>query len=1334
MPTEKAVKAARYCATSSSCRSPESTEDCYSVPSALNKQLLSVERSARTWCAPPSCLPGDWVRCLLKRGVSWAGINVSKTEGDIQDNELKKILSEGAKLQTMAAEQKLSDQQHNSATLRFRWKTGLAIGTTVLAAGGGVLPRDRYPLVLNRQRSAPRLFPLPQENTWQLYREWADPAVYNSDSARQQVNRINKNQYHHQNKFRHRRKKRTFPTKYTYTYTTKQPAMCLADSVIKKCNKVHEENRKRKKISTTLVIKVGKKPCFCPPPKWMVVEVIPPRMSSSKRKSPQNNRAVQVEPEVNSAVESQGEIYNLTSHDKKNKKGKGNTPFPEVVKRKMFDFSCIEQRDHMSLSEFFKIMGRSLRNPVASLGEEIQIVHFHNTLEVGCLPEYQREALTNVLVKVDVIINRGVQLLPGSNSLQICQYVIAPFLTLIANSIEGSKIDTDLIEDINEQLLSLTKQSIDLLTAKELSSLYDTRVPVEKDSFSERFIMKSKQVAIRYEGEDKLLHHDLDGVNTVEKEGISVVVGYDRQRQEWVEVKKSELFFYNEEQYKNKIDYAVDFNQLLDTQSAYSIIDPDYYVFYDSQGERRNYVLMGSVLVETERDMSAEPEGSYGVTVSQRLPKKIIIKTRFGWAFESESTMISDDLSTYLDGKDTGVYYSDEIGFSEIKSNGFSYGADKKKYIKYKSKYYLVSEGRGNYHRLHTGGEDEISIIRKNGFFSFSINTAYILEHQYQTVGDPMLEGENYGQCYIENKYHHKLLEHGIIAYVKPETLARLGRGVYLTSDYQLVFNSGGIFFEVSQYGKEIISLKNKNDNLEDIKLFFAGGVYIGIRENNKIVIGYEEIIPRDGCMIKRSPDSGGSCVRLFASSQLDKKLRDKAKYVPTKIRRSEVFSLQKYFPNLLSGATSGENFFYYKGRYYNAEFVSRGDKINMAGKTMLRVYYRGFFKNKNIIANIVFDEADKGIQLKTQEEYLAEKTGAAVDKIKACITNISYMEVTNLEILEDVISDSNKMKDMLILPKVIKYSPEIVDSVLIDYCKRQFFPKRIGEDFTIMSVNSINDNDPFYLRGGKELVLKNVRNIINIMDNVIKELDVFTPGVKFYIKRILSTENDYLARAFAKALKDTIIHMKGNTLKENIRIVSTNRSPLPANRDRTRLHVESHETMHFQPSLSPEERKTGTLAFATTDSSKKIYLNLDKLYFVDSEHSDSALRDKPVLDLTTVLLHEISHLDNIAWDIVYVPVENGKKIPILDARDFLLESIISGGLNDAVSFKKITEAYISGHDLYRGFIYDIKDNPEKMHFLVAKDSGLLANIYLSTSDFIAILIRDIYEKKYVKF
>lgn len=49
----------------------------------------------------------------------------------------------------------------------------------------------------------------------------------------------------------------------------------------------------------------------------------------------------------------------------------------DVVIKKM-DFSCIESRAHLSLSDMLRQVGCTLVNPVAELAKESQVIYFYN--------------------------------------------------------------------------------------------------------------------------------------------------------------------------------------------------------------------------------------------------------------------------------------------------------------------------------------------------------------------------------------------------------------------------------------------------------------------------------------------------------------------------------------------------------------------------------------------------------------------------------------------------------------------------------------------------------------------------------------------------------------------------------------------------------------------------------------------------------------------------------------------------------------------------------------------------------------------------------------------
>ena len=117
----------------------------------------------------------------------------------------------------------------------------------------------------------------------------------------------------------------------------------------------------------------------------------------------------------------------------------------------------------------------------------------------------------------------------------------------------------------------------------------------------------------------------------------------------------------------------------------------------------------------------------------------------------------------------------------------------------------------------------------------------------------------------------------------------------------------------------------------------------------------------------------------------------------------------------------------------------------------------------------------------------------------------------------------------------------------------------------------------------------------------------ITSENAAFYIKTILRTERPSIVKEFASQLHKKLKLIRNNLDRKNIKLVSINRMPLSEG---------DAESYFFHAVLNEELRRKGVFAFVINDDSKKIYISIDKLYFIDHDHPDVSLRESAAMDM----------------------------------------------------------------------------------------------------------------------
>ncbi|MBE5254406.1 hypothetical protein [Mixta mediterraneensis] len=143
-------------------------------------------------------------------------------------------------------------------------------------------------------------------------------------------------------------------------------------------------------------------------------------------------------------------------------KQKETTTLPPVrddVKIEKMDFSCIEERSNLSITDIFRQIGKTFKNPISELAKESQVIHYVNNYNRCPTPE-EVNKLVSLTSFVDKTISEISGLLPGSQPLIILQGLSGPLLIMIADSIDKKQINMGELSEVNEQILALGRMIV----------------------------------------------------------------------------------------------------------------------------------------------------------------------------------------------------------------------------------------------------------------------------------------------------------------------------------------------------------------------------------------------------------------------------------------------------------------------------------------------------------------------------------------------------------------------------------------------------------------------------------------------------------------------------------------------------------------------------------------------------------------------------------------------------------------------------------------------------------------------------------------------------------
>ncbi|WP_279045189.1 hypothetical protein [Cedecea davisae] len=242
-----------------------------------------------------------------------------------------------------------------------------------------------------------------------------------------------------------------------------------------------------------------------------------------------------------------------------------------------------------------------------------------------------------------------------------------------------------------------------------------------------------------------------------------------------------------------------------------------------------------------------------------------------------------------------------------------------------------------------------------------------------------------------------------------------------------------------------------------------------------------------------------------------------------------------------------------------------------------------------------------------------------------------------------------------------------------------------------------------------------NIRD--DIIPTVILDLQELDGNYEEYIKYLFKCEDADFIFKFFSALCQRLIKVREDLRLDNVFLTALE----------TEFKLSTHDD-YYQPAvLTSEQRRSGNIATTFTDESKRIFINYDKLYTVDVTHPDPLMREKPVSDLISTLIHEASHIEGMTTDLFYAPREKGEIVAANEVAKDILVKLKAGNVIKKDDFLKLNRDYFNHIQTYRNMHHTLTDG-ESLSYIAENDPAYFAHILLNNGDGIALLARDLYK------
>jgi len=1086
-----------------------------------------------------------------------------------------------------------------------------------------------------------------------------------------------------------------------YIYTRHQPRECKTQKLEQKCQKAHQNYHKKhngKKLER-LELNVGKTPCLCPPPVGEHVRLVSPHIKRVGAVSSQGNKPAGKVPVIalplSTAISGTGKNRLTPSTEMPASEVASWNTEDDVKIEKMYDFSCVDARESMSWADILRQVGETLKSPVESLARESQIVHYHNTLEMGCPGQNESRHLQKYTGKVDAILSGVLQFIPEANPVMVLQTIVGPVLEMYADELDGKPFNPEKLNVVNQQIIFLSRHEIKTLSPKEKMQLFSDHTETK---LIKKFDTINGEVAVKIGEKKHLLHNDLYDFPYIEQNGVICYIHFNSKDKIWMfngdyDLRASSaLSSLKIETYKSNFSY----------NNAKDVIITSDEEIVDTKSNKK-YILINGTEVQVINGIEKEsffPANGVG-------SGDLIKKDAGEYYFETGSAPVDDEVAEILN-MDVVEFISGGDKTS-IKSDLLSYDINKLRYLKYRNLYHPLMGGDVYIECI----DGSLAMITKkagrlsvNGFLKQNLHGTEFLDGGLFITRDLKIRIEQDGEVLINNDFQTR---DGIKSCINYEgNYLQINGKAYKATD--------------SKYSQWIL-IKHKKEGEPDIPVFLYDDVLLEGRDD------FIDDTPSSGnCRARRNPGNSGIC-KTSLSSETVKILKS---------LRPEVVSTEltpaNDFPGLYVDRKNKKLYLKMKGGYFMCKYVAsdiNGKFQNGVLKLQKKVGYGVLSKTKTV-AKLTYHDQGGVRRVKTIDEEIERIAKINLRDVKKITHGRHNRQAELSETLKKIRSMDklNPPPAFRMYVNTDKSKPNIKEAI-----GRAFFSG--NKNWSQTELSKVGDEGDFRLRLSAKRLKLSKNHAIKVLNSAKHELNNLTVNTVIYLKSVLGTTNDKLIADFARLLSSRLDKTHSALERSKLILCFSDVSydqPI-AEYDPVRdadFPGGEWEEVHWKPNYDEHGLKRMAMAF-TYAKGDEIYVNIDRLGGIDPTSSTNYLRKPYSIEPFLTLIHEASHKNDLAKDLMYIPIENNEYIPVLDAMDELADSFSKMEFHNPELLRPLLSDYFRTAKPYRNISQNDLFESKNLSFIFRYDPGFRASILLNTPDFLAKLASDIDMNKFVK-
>ncbi|TKI04588.1 hypothetical protein [Martelella alba] len=1006
----------------------------------------------------------------------------------------------------------------------------------------------------------------------------------------------------------------------------------------------------------------------------------------------------------------------------------------QVEKVKLFQTSCRDERENMTLPNILNAVAYAMENPITAIVKEGKIVIDHLS-GIGC-PEASHELLEKIENALDSLLSW----FPYYNNARLIARITAKALNVISDALKENMLSDDHISAITFDMVSLSKNLISSLETKHQNSLADLS---KKNSLTKMVEpIKYNKNKLIIETDKPKRHWEIDRrFNNILIKDSRQIMFFDAQAEKW-RIHENTLF--NHMHKKNILlaeqvfswdrdlscllnsspQYYNDAILLRNREQIYALVDARFIHIKEVVVNHDIYRYMGRTQTSAEN-------------ASPFLP----IVTRGGeWVFEENtSPLVSQalEINFHRNARTNQRLVSDQISHTDVTpmtlSQKLQYDNILHSYIKISNNYYHLQYGFGG--QWYLQGEHDIMPLKKkyNQFYQKETFFEDIIEIYREDITGPY-GSSNSEKAFIDNsvifQIKNKKLMDDAFTHIDVQRAGFIHGTLHASDNYDYLPYRNR-FFRITDHGDDTYTLSGSK-----------GRPTIHVYKNSKSNTFYffDDIvydIPRESltkiqfCRSKRQVFP--FCQSHYVSRDLAQLLSINVKHgikITDPLRDFEPFvSLDGFYRHKKD---SKKIIYRTKDNlYYHAIEQSHKDVQAIPGFFLL---YGGnpdgTLNSNHLIAEVAIlkDFHDKKVILSTRTEAYS-----IIFNIDEHATRIMERRRSRQNRIYNFSLPSLKLR----LAENDKNLGEILKKEFMSLCSKKivFSFKQMDEELKTVLRNFYNN--PFTYKLSSLLEAKGNSDYSNFIDIIDVSINLARNNIKasienlkhnrlrveLFITRKLALVNNHALAFFLDIFLEKLkrVSLFFENPHENIFLVSKQTN------EQSIVRMESH--IWQDPVKFIEKRGQSVLGFTMIgDPLDRIFLNTELFQngFSMNNYQDFTRKDFFISLITDTLCHEAAHAVNSGYDLIYLPVNKRGSIMELDESiDFITRSIHSNrGLEK--EFYYLSQIFFTSNPTYQIYTLESLMTRHNLHGIFQIDDFFKALIILNNPDTISLLIREV--------